>query len=166
MHRDKRQMPVFALVLSKPGKTGPQMTPHTDETACLANPSGQQPFPSTPAAPLPPLLCGALTGLQPSAPDRVRDGGRKIPMGYFASAFSGYQNFDRPIVDRTGLAGTFDLWFEWERQESVDGAGNQADPTAPTFQQALNEQLGLKLESQTALMDVMIVDHLEQPSAN
>jgi uncharacterized protein (TIGR03435 family) len=167
MHRDRRQMPVFALVLSKPGKTEPQVTPHTDDTACAPNPNGQQPFPSTTAVPLPPLFCGAISGLQPSAPGRIRDGGRKVPMQLIASAFSGAENFDRPIVNRTGLAGTFDFWFEWAPQFNGDPPpGFQLDPNGPTLQEALQEQLGLKLESATAPVDVMVVDHIEEPSAN
>ena len=157
-------MPVFALVLSKPGKPGPQLAPHTDETACVANPNGQQPFPSTAAVPLPPLFCGAISGLQPSAPGRIRVGGRKVPLQLIASSFSGYDNFDRPIVDRTTLTGTFDFWLEWAPQNNRDAI--QPDETGPSIQAALQEQLGLKMESQMAPVDVMVVDRLEQPSEN
>jgi len=165
MHHETRQIPVFALVLSKAGKTGPQLIAHTDDATC-GSPAGQ-PYPSTAAVPLPAMPCNALLALQPSGPGRFRAGGRKVTLQLLASSFSGYDNFDRPIVDRTGLADAFDLWFEWAPQiTGTPPPGFQPDPTGPSIQAALQEQLGLKLESQTAPVDVMVVDRLEQPSEN
>ena len=46
------------------------------------------------------------------------------------------------------------------------GVNFQPDPSGPTFLEALKEQLGLKLESQTGPVDVIVVDHVEQPSEN
>ncbi len=40
------------------------------------------------------------------------------------------------------------------------------DPNGPTFLEALQEQLGLKLESKTGPVDVLVINHLEQPSEN
>jgi len=76
---------------------------------------------------------------------------------------------DRPVLDRTGLTGNFDFAIEFTPQY---GAGLPAssnfrpDTTGPTFEQALKEQLGLKLESQMGPMDFLVIDYIETPSAN
>ena len=46
------------------------------------------------------------------------------------------------------------------------GRDFQPDPTGPTFLEALKEQLGLKLDPQTGPVDIIVVDHVEQPSEN
>jgi uncharacterized protein (TIGR03435 family) len=170
IHTETRRLPVFAVVLAKPGKTGPQLTPHTDDTTCLAL---GQPVPPTLGTALPPLPCGGFDELTPSAPGRLRLGARKVTLELFANAMSGFENLDRPGVDRTGLSGTFDMSFEFspQIQNPAPGtpglqAGSTPDPLGPSLMEALQEQLGLKLESQTGPVDVMVVDRLEQPSEN
>ena len=76
---------------------------------------------------------------------------------------------DRPVLDKTGLTGKIDFVIEFTPQFNgplPPGANFQPDPTGPTFLEALKEQLGLKLESQTGLVEVIVVDHVEQPSEN
>ena len=46
------------------------------------------------------------------------------------------------------------------------GSDFQPDPSGPTFLEALQEQLGLKLESQAGPIDILVIDHVEQPSEN
>jgi uncharacterized protein (TIGR03435 family) len=65
---------------------------------------------------------------------------------------------DRPLVDATGLVGS----FEW----SVSFATNATSTTAPAIYSALPEQLGIKLERRTAPMDVVVVDSVEMPTPN
>jgi uncharacterized protein (TIGR03435 family) len=176
IHKETRELPVFSIVLAKSGKLGPQITPHTDDSMCAAmgqfqgfgNQSGAAPTVDGKSA-LPALPCGVFTGLPSSAPGRMHLGGRKITMDLIATTMSGFDNLTRPIVDRTGLTGTFDLWMEFSPQVNGDGPvppGFQSDPTGPTLEEALQEQLGLKLDSQKAPTDVMVVDHLERPSEN
>jgi len=76
---------------------------------------------------------------------------------------------DRPVLDQTGLSGTFDFNIESAPQSnstSPPGTNTQADDAGPTFLEALREQLGLKLESQTGPVNVIVLDHVEEPSAN
>ena len=76
---------------------------------------------------------------------------------------------DRPVLDRTGLTGTFDFAIEFAPPPNNPfgpGAKSRPDPAAPTFVEALKEQLGLKLESQMGPFDVLVIDHVEEPSAN
>jgi uncharacterized protein (TIGR03435 family) len=73
------------------------------------------------------------------------------------------------MLDRTGLGGTFDFNLEWTPEirgpvkPSVDA---QLDHSGPTFEEALREQLGLKLESQKGSLSVFVLDHVERPSGN
>ena len=82
----------------------------------------------------------------------------------------------RMVVDRTGLAGAFDLEFRFDASRPIPGVGlgggfpiqpaGPADPDAPSIFTALEEQLGLKLEPQTGPVDVLVIDHVERPKPN
>jgi len=174
IHKETRDLPVFAFVLVKEGKIGPQLTQHTDDSTCvpaaqfqaIGNQSGAAPTFDLKAT-LPLLPCGAFSTLQATVPGRVRFGARGITLLFLGTGLTGAENLDRPIIDRTGLNGTFDLWLEFTPQFDGPAPANfQPDPTGPSLQEALQEQLGLKLESQKAPVDVMVVDHLERPTAN
>lgn len=80
---------------------------------------------------------------------------------------------DRPVVDRTELAGRFDFTLTWTPDDSqFRGLGVRVpapsiDPNAPPgLFTALQEQLGLRLESTKAPVDVLVVDRVERPSDN
>lgn len=169
IHFETRQVPVYALVLDKPGKFGPGFQPHPADAPCSTAPPGQGPagtvtggFPET---------CGAFVGVQASNPGRIRGGARNIPMSMVASTFSIPELFgvDRPVVDKTGLTGNYDIVVEFTPQINgplPPGATFQPDESGPTFLQAMKEQLGLRLDKQTAPVDSIVVDHIEQPSEN
>jgi uncharacterized protein (TIGR03435 family) len=67
----------------------------------------------------------------------------------------------RPVFERTGLTGGYDFDLKWTPGLAADPAG-----TSVSIFTALQEQLGLKLESATAPLDVLVVDHVERPTAN
>jgi uncharacterized protein (TIGR03435 family) len=72
---------------------------------------------------------------------------------------------DRPILDRTNLAGAFDMDIQWGPEAnglSADGAASSSDATS--IFTAVTEQLGLKLESRREPMDVLVIDHVEHPT--
>ena len=81
---------------------------------------------------------------------------------------------DRPVVDQTGLAGRYDFRLKWTPDQSEFGAARATgivppatdDPNAPGLYTAIQEQLGLKLEAVKAPDDVIVIDHVEKPSAN
>jgi uncharacterized protein (TIGR03435 family) len=76
---------------------------------------------------------------------------------------------DRPMVDRTGLEGRYDLTIEFTPEPHggpLPASDAAADPPGPTFIQALREQLGLKLESVKADIRLLVIDHIERPSGN
>ena len=66
---------------------------------------------------------------------------------------------DRLVFDDTSLTGEFDFTLEWLQDPGADVAG-------PTLFTALREQLGLRLVSTRRAIPVIVVDHLERPSAN
>ncbi|HEX4006394.1 MAG TPA: TIGR03435 family protein [Acidobacteriaceae bacterium] len=80
----------------------------------------------------------------------------------------------RPVVDKTGLSGTFDFSLKWTPEymsASIKVADNLAISSADTASgsslfTALQDQLGLKLESEKAPTEVIVIDHVEPPSAN
>jgi uncharacterized protein (TIGR03435 family) len=84
----------------------------------------------------------------------------------------------RMVVDRTGLSGGFDLalYFDNRPLPGVGPAGGfsptspqaaePATPDAVSIFTALEEQLGLKLESQTGPVEMLVIDHVERPTAN
>ena len=63
----------------------------------------------------------------------------------------------RVVVDRTGLTGKFDFELKWAQDPAADTAG-------PSIFTALQEQLGLKLESTRGPVDVLVIDHVERPA--
>jgi uncharacterized protein (TIGR03435 family) len=71
----------------------------------------------------------------------------------------------RMIIDKTGLTGKkFDFELKWAPDDRRDAA-NAAD-AAPSLFTALEEQLGLKLVPSKAPVEVLVIDHMEKPSAN
>jgi uncharacterized protein (TIGR03435 family) len=71
---------------------------------------------------------------------------------------------DRPLVDHTGLIGDFDFAVDYEKD--ADAPPGNAQLVGPGFFTAVREQLGLRFEAAKASVDVLVIDHVEQPSAN
>jgi len=160
---EQREVPVMAFVLAKSGKLGPQLHAHADEAPCPT----VQPDSSTPGVQKgKPQFCNGIFGLPASAPGLVRAGGRNVTLAFIADTFSAGAGFDRPMIDATGLAGTFDFTLEFAPERRGSGAAPDVDPPGPTFTEALRDQLGIKLQSQKGLVSVPVLDHLERPSAN
>jgi uncharacterized protein (TIGR03435 family) len=142
-HHEKRELTVYALTI---GKNGPKLT---------KNESG---------GPNPALFFRGLGDLP----------GRNATMEEFASVMQGAV-LDRPVVDQTGLKGRFDFQLQWTPDEtqflSLRGPGPLPSPpegaeTQPDLFTAIQQQLGLKLESTKAQTDVLVIDKVERPSEN
>jgi len=83
---------------------------------------------------------------------------------------------DRFVMDRTGVSGRFNIALEFALDESIKsgvfGGGRAVDPPpagvnkAPSIFQAVQEQLGLKLEKSRGPHEFLLIDHVERPSAN
>jgi uncharacterized protein (TIGR03435 family) len=83
---------------------------------------------------------------------------------------------DRPVIDQTGLSDRYDFQLKWTPDDSqfaqFRGAGVTVPPPAddakapPSLYTAVQEQLGLRIGPAKAPDDVIVVDHVEKPSAN
>lgn len=169
IHNQDREVPVLALVLVKPGTTGPHLLPHSSDPPCpkTAPPAEARETVSGGF----PVACRGIVMLPPSVPGRMRAGARDVTLSIMADSLSGSPATDlgRPLIDGTGLTGAFDFTLEWTPELSgplpPDGTF-RPDPTGLTFQEALRDQLGLKLESQKRNVEMFVVDHVERPSEN
>jgi uncharacterized protein (TIGR03435 family) len=102
-------------------------------------------------------------------PARGRFRGRNATMADFAGSLRGV--LDRPVVDKTGISGRYDLALNWTvddfQPSRLAGFPAPSDRTeVPDLFTAIQEQLGLKLESAKGSVEVMVIDHAEKPSEN
>jgi len=142
-----KELPIYALVVAK---NGPKLT-QSPAASGSEGPRSQIRF-----------GLGELTG-------------RAVPISFLAEQIS--RQVDREVVDKTGLQGTYDftLHFAPERPMPMPGgpadggpggAAPPPDSSAPSIFTALQEQLGLKLESQKGPVKILIIDSVERPSEN
>ena len=141
-HHEQRELPVYALVLAK---SGPKLT------KSQGDPNG-----------LPGLFFTGLGRLTCS----------NANMNDFASVMENGV-LDRPVVNQTGLTGRFDFLLKWTPDETqMQDLGIKVPPPSnapdapPNLFTAMQDELGLKLEPTKASVDVLVIDHVEKPSAN
>jgi uncharacterized protein (TIGR03435 family) len=127
VHHDSKQMPVYGLVLVKPGKTGPQLLAHSPRYPCLVLAESSA---SASTSSLP--FCGTLTGKLENGHMHVE--GRSITMRQIADYLPSMETLDRPVVDRTQLVGTYDLNLEWAPNNmtmEMNGVSLRPDDNGP-----------------------------------
>jgi bla regulator protein blaR1 len=165
---EKQPTPVFALVLGTPGKTGPKLRAHSDGPPCDVHMPGSAPGNSANLDGLFPRVCDAFI-LIPAANHEMLLGSRNTTMKRIADSLPSLGHLGRPVVDQTGLTGRFDFTLQWMPESNgpaPSGADAPLDSQGATFLQALKDQLGMKLKSTKAPIDVLVVDHVERPSEN
>jgi uncharacterized protein (TIGR03435 family) len=144
--RETRELAVYALVPLEPGAPlGPRMTQAAIDCSTSAPTA-----PPTPPAPDTPRMCGG-TG----RPGSVSVHG--LPLNAFTRLVGPMAG--RVVVDRTGLSGPWNIELEFA---SDTAANPPAD--VPSLFTAVREQLGLKLESARAPVEVIVIERLERPS--
>ncbi len=170
LHFAGREVPVFALVLARPGVTGPKLRQHPAGAGCTtsygasrdaAGATGAEP-PETVAEGFP-TVCGAIVGVPASAQDRYSFGARNLEMSRIASALASWGDLGRPVLDRTGLPGGYDFVLEYTPDPPP---ANAPDSGGPGFREALRQQLGLKLEPQKGAVEFPVLDHVEHLTEN
>jgi len=148
---ESRDLPVYALVTKSEGKLGSELRRSTLD---CGGPSTQ-----TQGA------CGIRMGL-----GKLTIGGAS--MSQIASTLSGL--LERTVVDRTTLPGTFDATLTWTPDQSTPGMALKAgyappglvDPNGASIFTAVQEQLGLKLDSSRGPVNVIVVVSAQRPTAN
>jgi uncharacterized protein (TIGR03435 family) len=147
-HMETREDQIYALVVARSdGSQGPQL--HPAAVDCLALAAARR---ENPTAASVPVQCGLHF-------DAGRLSGGSVDASTLASLLSG--TVQRPVVDRTGLAGNFDFELQWSAGLPADSASGDS---LPSIFAAVQEQLGLKLESTKGAVDMVIVDHIERPT--
>jgi bla regulator protein blaR1 len=140
VHRETKEAPVYALVVSK---NGSKLQPAKD-----------------------------------GGPDRMRMGraeinGEAVEMQMLVMPLANI--LGRPVINKTGLAGKFDFKLEWTPDPN-QAFGNfgppppdappPGDPSGPSIFTAVQEQLGLRLESEKGPVEMVVIDRVEKPSEN
>lgn len=107
-------------------------------------------------------------------PSGIRGGGRgkltgmATPIPFLTNVLS--QQLGRSVVDKTGLDAKYDFTLEWTPDPGAPGpqidAGAPPDPNGPSLFTAVQEQLGLKLQSAKGPVELIVVDHAEMPTGN
>jgi len=166
-HVETRKLPVYVLVSSKEDRRpGPQLRPSRPECAPVSAPPRGVFAPGFVPAPPPPaeggpLMLDAMSLGCPSVTVRMNGSGhwsiRETTMAQLARRLTG--ELDRPVIDRTGLAGPYDIDLTFASDAAV-----LAVPLGdmPPLRTALREQLGL--ESARAPVEVLVIDRTEEPT--
>ncbi len=100
---------------------------------------------------------------------KVGGGGRIDAQNETMAALAGALKMvlNGPVADQTGLTAAYDFTLTWSPDESqFGGHGFAKDPLGSLLVTALQEQLGLRLESRKGQGDILVIDHVERPSAN
>jgi uncharacterized protein (TIGR03435 family) len=163
MHVETKEMPVYALVIArKDGKLGPGLV-ETKEGSCAAPEPNQPPPPVKPGEKRQ-LPCGSMM----MSPRSVAGSDNKV--AELAQSLS--RLLGRTVIDKTGLTAKYNYTLEWTPDESQafqlppDAPKPAADASGPSLFSALQEQLGLKLESEKGPVEIHVIDRTEKPSEN
>jgi uncharacterized protein (TIGR03435 family) len=175
VHTETRSLPIYALVMAR---ADGQLGPNLHATDCESFSSGQGPC-GTDALngrgrPTGAGSGGGGTMVSDAGGGRARGYGGSVgasgsgpsmtsmgSMAAFASSLS--RTVNRPVVDRTGLTGRFQLTLDYTMPGSPAPANGDSTPRAPELFTALQEQLGLKLEATRGPVEVLVVDSAEHP---
>jgi len=178
VHMETRDTPIYALVKARADdRLGPNLKPSTTDcgplraqrAATIAEAArargGRVAIPPPPAA-NEPVVCQMRVSGRGGAMLTYRAG--NITMSALANALRPYVG--REVVDRTGLAGEFDFDLQFSPPPTT-GPIDTGIPVAPlgdaaSIFTALQEQLGLKLESTRGPVEVMVIDRAEKPDGN
>ena len=157
-HWEKREMPVYVMTMARPdGRAGPGMTLKSDAECEKGRADGPPPMPQ-PGVPAPPPRCGAIQ----FGPGLLFAGG--VPLDWFASTLSNVpviSGIDRPVINRTNLKGNFAFELKFAAPLNPN-----PDPDRPQLMTAMEEQLGIRLDSTRAPVDVLVIDSVEKPAPN
>jgi uncharacterized protein (TIGR03435 family) len=167
VHRETKEMPVYALTFAKNGSK----LPEAKDGGCVKFGPDSPPPPLPAPGQLPPILCGGFL----RGPNLLQAG--KVDIKQLVNVLSDV--LGRPVIDKTGYTGTFDVKLEFSPEGTSFGGGPvgggglaliggppPGDDSKPSIFTALQDQLGLKLESQKGPGEILVIDHAEKDSEN
>ena len=168
VHNETKDSPIYALILARAdAKLGPGLKKSNVDCAALFA-AGRARGGAMPPPPQPGerMQCGMRIG-----PGNLMGGGALMPQ--FANTLGMFAG--RIVVDRTGLEGAYDVDLTWTPDQMAQrppGApdpqfnGVAVDPNGPSLFTAVQEQLGLKLDSQRGPVEIVVIDRAEKPVEN
>jgi uncharacterized protein (TIGR03435 family) len=147
LHPETRELSTYALVV---GDEGSKLQPAKSASSYPDPVKGPEGMPLDKSFRI--KLDGSQSGLE----------ARGISTADIASHLA--RELGTVVVDRTGLAGTYDFNLNWKSDKNGSFNEPASDASVPSLQSALQEQLGLKLEPQKGPMQVLVIDHAERPA--
>jgi uncharacterized protein (TIGR03435 family) len=156
IHRETKALPAYSLVIAKNGPKLKEAKSGDTYPDGFVTPAGR----------------GGAGGMRQSA---SATGYNFVAQGIPFSTLVGWLSVQlrRPVIDKTGLTGNYDVTLNYSldfsqlRAPSVDTSLPPApDATSPSLVTAVQEQLGLKLESGKGGGETIVIDHVEKPSGN
>ena len=165
-HRETRDMQIYVLVAAnEKGKPTPGLALAKEGGCTVPDPSKPPPPPEPGKGPT--LFCGGMfMGLNQMH-------AQAVPLANLIPMLS--RTLGRTVIDKTGITAKYDINLEWTPdpgQNEPDAIAPPGvppptfDPNGPSIYTALQEQLGLKLESQKGAVEVFVIDHAEKPAEN
>jgi uncharacterized protein (TIGR03435 family) len=168
-HKDSKEMPVYALTVAK---NGPKLEPAKGGDA-MPEPPRELPKPED-------MAKGKLPNRGLWMMGMGNLSGQSVNLQMLAEVLS--RQLGRIVLDKTGLTGNYDFKLHWTPDENESGmfrgpggpGGGKLggdgppppDPNGPSLFTALQEQLGLKLDSQKGPIEIIVIDRIEKPSEN
>jgi bla regulator protein BlaR1 len=161
-HRETRELPIYELTIAKSGFKLKEADPGAPVVPSPPPPPGTPP-PTNPAA---------LPTLQPGAIGILGNGitASRVQISALASALSGI--LGRPVIDKTGIMGEYGFKFVFScggldgAPPATPAAGLEASDPMPSIFTAVQEQLGLRLESAKGPIEVLVIDNASKPMEN
>ena len=156
VHDETKILPIYELVLAKNGSKLKEATPGDTYANGVKGPDGV-----------------GRAGLMTMRPGQLT--AQAVPMTSLVNMLS--QQLHRTVVDKTGLTGKYDISLQWTQDDGsnpmfkgTDGSQQRAEPppdaSGPSIFTAVQEQLGLRLQSSKGPVQVVVIDHIEMPSEN
>lgn len=150
LHTEQPRHAIYDLIISAPDRQlGPRLRRTTEP--CVQIMATQNP-----------ADISRMCGVRRIGPGFFSSAG--MPMSWLAVILSQRPEINRVVRDRTGLTGDFDIDLEFQPWTVTTGNQDTAGSTGPSIFTAIQEQLGLKLESANGPIDVLVIDHVERPS--
>jgi uncharacterized protein (TIGR03435 family) len=156
VHDETKVLPIYELVVAKNGSKLKEATPGDTYANGVKGPDGV-----------------GRAGMITMRPGQLT--AQAVPVTSLVNLLS--QQLHRTVVDKTGLTGKYDISLQWTQDDGsnpifkgTDGSQQRAEPppdaSGPSIFTAVQEQLGLRLQSSKGPVQVVVIDHIEMPSEN